>query len=151
MDEFYRIADPSAPNCEKVERVMRQAHPTFAVYLRGSEFRDLDELASEAKRIQADILASRAYRDHHRQRRRHSSRDARGTETTFAPVHREMVCLPSVLNARAAVGSYLTGLLTRTLTLDEQHALPMAEVRRIMFDMPTRGCQSRERLDGSTL
>lgn len=62
MDEFYRIADPSAPNCEKVERVMRQAHPTFAAYLRGSKFRDLDELASEAKRIQADILASRAYR-----------------------------------------------------------------------------------------
>ncbi|KAH6946297.1 hypothetical protein HPB50_012740 [Hyalomma asiaticum] len=41
---------------------MRQAHPTFAAYLRGSKFRDLDELASEAKRIQADILASRAYR-----------------------------------------------------------------------------------------
>lgn len=62
MDELYRIADPSALNCEKVERVTRQAHPTFAAYLRGGKFRDLDELASEAKRIQADILASRAYR-----------------------------------------------------------------------------------------
>ncbi|XP_072145668.1 uncharacterized protein [Dermacentor andersoni] len=62
MDELYRTADPSAPNCDKVERVTRQAHPTFAAYLRGSKFRDLDELASEAKRIQADILASRSYR-----------------------------------------------------------------------------------------
>ncbi|KAH6920717.1 hypothetical protein HPB50_028296 [Hyalomma asiaticum] len=149
MDEFYRIADPSAPNCEKVERVMRQAHPTFAVYLRGSEFRDLDELASEAKRIQADILASRAYRDHHRQRRRHSSRDARGTETTFAPVHREMVCLPSVLNARAAVGSYLTGLLTRTLTLDEQHALPMAEDARAESAWTGALCRGERRSNGA--
>lgn len=62
MDELYRTADPSAPNCDKVERVTRQAHPTFAAYLRGGKFRDLDELASEAKRIQADILASRSYR-----------------------------------------------------------------------------------------
>ncbi|XP_077508064.1 uncharacterized protein LOC144119238 [Amblyomma americanum] len=62
MDELYRIADPSAPNGEKVERVTRQAHPTFAAYLRGVQFRDLDKLASAAKRIQADILASHAYR-----------------------------------------------------------------------------------------
>ncbi|XP_077511929.1 uncharacterized protein LOC144122353 [Amblyomma americanum] len=62
MDELYRIADPSAPNGEKVERVTRQARPTFAAYLGGVQFRDLDELASAAKRIQANILASRAYR-----------------------------------------------------------------------------------------
>lgn len=62
MDELFRIADPSASNGEKVERVVRQAHPTFAAYLRGVQFRDLDQLASAAKRIQADILASRAYR-----------------------------------------------------------------------------------------
>ncbi|XP_077517872.1 uncharacterized protein LOC144128380 [Amblyomma americanum] len=62
MDELYRIADPPAPNGEKVERVTRQAHPTFAAYLRGVQFRDVDELALAAKRIQADILASHAYR-----------------------------------------------------------------------------------------
>ncbi|KAH6920248.1 hypothetical protein HPB50_028764 [Hyalomma asiaticum] len=42
--------------------VIRQAHPTFSVYLRGARFRDLEELAAEAKRIQGDILAARAYR-----------------------------------------------------------------------------------------
>ncbi|XP_077524728.1 uncharacterized protein LOC144136105 [Amblyomma americanum] len=62
MDELYRIADPSAQNGEKVERVTRQAHPTFAAYLRGVQFRDLNDLASADKRIEADILASRAYR-----------------------------------------------------------------------------------------
>lgn len=62
MDELYRLAEPLATNAEKVERVTRQAHPTFAAYLRGGGFRNLDELASEAKRIQGDILAARAYR-----------------------------------------------------------------------------------------
>ncbi|KAH6927232.1 hypothetical protein HPB50_001108 [Hyalomma asiaticum] len=47
MDEFYRIAGPTAPNYEKVE---------------ARKFRDLNELATEAKCTQADMLASRAYR-----------------------------------------------------------------------------------------
>ncbi|XP_077564721.1 uncharacterized protein LOC144180215 [Haemaphysalis longicornis] len=62
MEELYQIAEPTAPNDERVERVIRQAHPTFAAYLRGARFRDLEELAAEAKRIQGHILASRAYR-----------------------------------------------------------------------------------------
>lgn len=62
MEELYQIAEPTAPNDERVERVIRQAHPTFAAYLRGARFRDLEELAAEAKRIQGDILAFRAYR-----------------------------------------------------------------------------------------
>ncbi|CAN7952207.1 unnamed protein product, partial [Ixodes pacificus] len=62
MQELFELAEPSAPQAERVERVIRQAHPTFAAYLRGSRFRDLNELASEARRIQGDILAARAYR-----------------------------------------------------------------------------------------
>ncbi|XP_077507578.1 uncharacterized protein LOC144118533 [Amblyomma americanum] len=62
MDELYRLADPPATNTDKVERVTRQAHPIFRAYLRGDRFRDLDELAAEAKRIQGDILTARAYR-----------------------------------------------------------------------------------------
>lgn len=62
MQELFALAEPSAPDAEKVERVIRQAHPTFAAYLRGSRFRSLDELALEARRIQGDILAARAYR-----------------------------------------------------------------------------------------
>lgn len=62
MEELYRLADPRATNAEKVDRVTRQAHPTFMAYLRGGRFRDLEELAAEAKRIQGDILAARAYR-----------------------------------------------------------------------------------------
>ncbi|KAG0444560.1 hypothetical protein HPB47_013661, partial [Ixodes persulcatus] len=53
MQELFALAEPSAPDAEKVERVIRQAHPTFAA---------LDELALEARRIQGDILAVRAYR-----------------------------------------------------------------------------------------
>ena len=62
MQELFELAEPSEPNAERVERVIRQSHPTFAAYLRGSRFRDLNELASEARRIQGDILAARAYR-----------------------------------------------------------------------------------------
>lgn len=62
MQELFELAEPSAPNAERVERVIRQSHPTFAAYLRGSRFRDLNELASEARRLQGDILAARAYR-----------------------------------------------------------------------------------------
>lgn len=62
MQELFALAEPSAPDAEKVERVVRQSHPTFAAYLRGSRFRNLDELALEARRIQGDILAARAYR-----------------------------------------------------------------------------------------
>ncbi|XP_049271918.1 uncharacterized protein LOC125758606 [Rhipicephalus sanguineus] len=62
MDDLFSIAEPRASNEELVERVIRQAHPTFSAYLRGSRFRDLEELAAEAKRIQGDILAARAYR-----------------------------------------------------------------------------------------
>ncbi|KAH9379861.1 hypothetical protein HPB48_006108 [Haemaphysalis longicornis] len=60
--ESVQIAEPTAPNDERVERVIRQAQPTFAAYLRGARFRDLEERAAEAKRIQGHILASRAYR-----------------------------------------------------------------------------------------
>lgn len=62
MDELYRLANPHATNAEKVERVTRQAHPTFAAHFRGCRFADLEELATEAKRIQGDILAARSYR-----------------------------------------------------------------------------------------
>ncbi|KAG0415822.1 hypothetical protein HPB47_007003 [Ixodes persulcatus] len=62
MQELFELAEPSAPHAERVERVIRQSHPTFAAYLRGSPFRDLNELASEARRLQGDILAARAYR-----------------------------------------------------------------------------------------
>ncbi|KAG0426993.1 hypothetical protein HPB47_025937 [Ixodes persulcatus] len=63
MQELFLLADPSAPNiAERVERVIRQAHPTFSAYLRGSRFHSLDDLALEARRIQGDILAARAYR-----------------------------------------------------------------------------------------
>ncbi|XP_077544543.1 uncharacterized protein LOC144157324 [Haemaphysalis longicornis] len=62
MDELFAIAEPHASNEERVERVIRQAHPTFSAYLRGGRFRDLEELAVEEKRIQGDILAARAYR-----------------------------------------------------------------------------------------
>ncbi|KAG0419156.1 hypothetical protein HPB47_004310 [Ixodes persulcatus] len=61
MQELFEMAGPSAPHAERVERVIRQAHPTFGAYLRGSRFRDMNELASEARRIQRDILAAQAY------------------------------------------------------------------------------------------
>ncbi|KAH6937772.1 hypothetical protein HPB50_004033 [Hyalomma asiaticum] len=84
-----------------MERVMRQAHPTFATHLRGSNFRDLDELASEANTFRR-TYSPRMPKDHLPQPRRHSSRDARGTETAFAPIQRKMVCLPLVMNAGVA-------------------------------------------------
>nr|XP_050046372.2 uncharacterized protein LOC126543285 [Dermacentor andersoni] len=62
MQDLFLVAEPKASNEERVERVIRQAHPTFSAYLRGGRFRDLEELAAEAKRIQGDILAARAYR-----------------------------------------------------------------------------------------
>ncbi|KAH9360435.1 hypothetical protein HPB48_003049 [Haemaphysalis longicornis] len=62
MEKLYQIAEPTALNDEHVERVIRQAQPTFAAYLRGARFRDLEERAAEPKRIQGHILASRAYR-----------------------------------------------------------------------------------------
>ncbi|KAH8040124.1 hypothetical protein HPB51_009380 [Rhipicephalus microplus] len=61
LQELYLLADPTASDAEKVERAIRQAHPTFAAYLRSARYRDLNELASDAKRIQGDILAARAY------------------------------------------------------------------------------------------
>ncbi|XP_075736710.1 uncharacterized protein LOC142776625 [Rhipicephalus microplus] len=62
LQELYLLADPTASDAEKVERAIRQAHPTFTTYLRSARYRDLNELASDAKRIQGDILAVRAYR-----------------------------------------------------------------------------------------
>lgn len=62
MQELYEIACPAASNAEKVERVVMQSHPTFMAYLRGRSFRNLDELAAEARRIQGEILAARQYR-----------------------------------------------------------------------------------------
>lgn len=62
LQELYLLADPTASDAEKVERAIRQAHPTFAAYLRSARYRNLNELASDAKRIQGDILAARAYR-----------------------------------------------------------------------------------------
>ncbi|KAH9359983.1 hypothetical protein HPB48_002847 [Haemaphysalis longicornis] len=35
MDELFAIAEPHASDEERVERVIRQAHPTFSAYLRG--------------------------------------------------------------------------------------------------------------------
>ncbi|CAN8025458.1 unnamed protein product [Ixodes persulcatus] len=54
MQELLQIADPNATNKEQVERVVRQAHPTFSRYLRGRPFGSLSELAQEARRVQAD-------------------------------------------------------------------------------------------------
>lgn len=62
MQELYEYADPEASNAERVERVIRQSHPTFALYLRGCSCRNLNELATEARKVQAAIAASRAYR-----------------------------------------------------------------------------------------
>ncbi|XP_077496421.1 uncharacterized protein LOC144107294 [Amblyomma americanum] len=62
MQELYDYADPGASNAERVERVVRQSHPTFALYLRGNRCGDLNELAVEARRVQAEISAARAYR-----------------------------------------------------------------------------------------
>ncbi|CAN7994698.1 unnamed protein product [Ixodes pacificus] len=61
MQELLQIADPNATNQEQVERVVRQAHPTFSRYLRGRPFGGLSELAQEARKVQADILAERRY------------------------------------------------------------------------------------------
>ncbi|KAH7974381.1 hypothetical protein HPB49_014701 [Dermacentor silvarum] len=62
MQELFEYAGPSASNTERVERVIRQSHPTFALYVRSSRCRDLNELAAESRRVQAEILAARAYR-----------------------------------------------------------------------------------------
>ncbi|XP_077500142.1 uncharacterized protein LOC144110944 [Amblyomma americanum] len=62
MEDLFSIAEPRASNEERVEKTIRQAHPTFSTYLRDGRFRDFVELAAEAKRIQGDILAARAYR-----------------------------------------------------------------------------------------
>ncbi|KAH6932245.1 hypothetical protein HPB50_004047 [Hyalomma asiaticum] len=62
LQELYLLADPMAPDTEKVERATRQAHPTFAAYLRSDRYRNLNDLASDAKRIQGDILAAQTYR-----------------------------------------------------------------------------------------
>ncbi|KAH6938170.1 hypothetical protein HPB50_007342 [Hyalomma asiaticum] len=62
LQELYLLADPMAPDAEKVERAIRQAHPTFAAYLRSDRYRNLNDLASDAKRIQGDILAAQTYR-----------------------------------------------------------------------------------------
>ncbi|CAN7951826.1 unnamed protein product [Ixodes pacificus] len=61
MQELMQTADPNATNQEQVERVVSQAHPTFSRYLRGRPFGSLSELAQEARRVQADILAERRY------------------------------------------------------------------------------------------
>ncbi|CAN7987121.1 unnamed protein product [Ixodes pacificus] len=61
MQELLQIADPNATNQEQVKRVVRQAHPTFSRYLRGRPFVTLSELAQEARKVQADILAERRY------------------------------------------------------------------------------------------
>lgn len=62
MQELYEYADPYAPSSERVERVVRQSHPTFALYLRNCSCRDLNELAAEARRVQAAVAAAHAYR-----------------------------------------------------------------------------------------
>ncbi|KAH6938864.1 hypothetical protein HPB50_013827 [Hyalomma asiaticum] len=62
LQELYLLADPMASDAEKVERAIRQAHPTFAAYLRSAHYRNLNDLASDAKRIQGDILAAQTYR-----------------------------------------------------------------------------------------
>ncbi|KAH9372075.1 hypothetical protein HPB48_015777 [Haemaphysalis longicornis] len=51
MEELNQIPEQTAPNDERAERVVRKAHSTFVAYLRGAQFRDLEELAAEMKRI----------------------------------------------------------------------------------------------------
>ncbi|KAH7932817.1 hypothetical protein HPB49_003255 [Dermacentor silvarum] len=62
MEDPFLVAEPKASNEERVERVIRQAHPTFSAYLRAGRFRDLEKLAAKTKRIQGDVIAARAYR-----------------------------------------------------------------------------------------
>lgn len=50
-----------APSSEWVDQVVRQCHPTFALHLRNCSFRDLNELAAEARHVQAAVAAARAY------------------------------------------------------------------------------------------
>ncbi|KAH8028366.1 hypothetical protein HPB51_016189 [Rhipicephalus microplus] len=64
MNELYRLSNPHTSNAEKVEHVTRQVHPTFVAHFRVCKFADLEELATETKPIQGDILAARAYRPH---------------------------------------------------------------------------------------
>lgn len=62
MQELHILVDLPASSQERVDRVIRQYHPTFAIYLRGAPFRTLSELAIEAKYVQGDILAACYYR-----------------------------------------------------------------------------------------
>lgn len=61
MEDLFLITEPKALNEERVERVIRQANPTFPANLCGSRFRDLEEFATDVKHIQGDILAEHTY------------------------------------------------------------------------------------------
>lgn len=61
MQGAYLLGEHSVSNSGKVERVIRQAYPTFTTYLRNGQFHNLDDLATEAERIQGDILIAHAY------------------------------------------------------------------------------------------
>ncbi|XP_075550307.1 uncharacterized protein LOC142583706 [Dermacentor variabilis] len=61
FQELYERADPSAPETERVTRAIRQSHPRFQAYLRGSTFSSLDDLAKAASDIQAAMLAELTY------------------------------------------------------------------------------------------
>lgn len=88
MQKQYLLVEPEAANTEKVERVIRQAPPTFAAYHRSSRFCDLEDLAAEAKCIQGNILAAQRYHPH-RQRTKRWNPGVHGTE----PVLRVQVIL----------------------------------------------------------
>ncbi|KAG0431308.1 hypothetical protein HPB47_021905 [Ixodes persulcatus] len=51
MQDLFELTESSGGNAEWVERVIRQSQTTFEAYLQGSRFRDLNELALEARRF----------------------------------------------------------------------------------------------------
>ncbi|KAH7946539.1 hypothetical protein HPB52_000932 [Rhipicephalus sanguineus] len=63
MQELHEYADPMALNAERIERIIRQSHPTsIAKHLHSSQCRRLNELFVEAHQMQAAIVASCTYR-----------------------------------------------------------------------------------------
>ncbi|KAH6939907.1 hypothetical protein HPB50_022026 [Hyalomma asiaticum] len=62
LQEIYLLADLMASNAEKMERAICQAHPTFAAYLWIARYRNVNDFACDAKRIQGNFWASQTYR-----------------------------------------------------------------------------------------
>lgn len=61
MQKLFELAEPLAFNAERVARVIRQSQPSFAGYLRGSHFLEMNELPSVARWSQGHSLDVQAY------------------------------------------------------------------------------------------